>query len=120
MKLKNIAGAAAAGVSAGIVNGLFGAGGGMVLIPLMQLLTTATEEEIFSSTLAIIMPICVISLLTAAGQQPIPWSDALVYLPGSAVGGLLAGLWGQKIPTVWLRRLLGILILWGGFRYLCS
>ena len=37
---------------------------------------------------------------------------------GSALGGSLAGLWGKKIPTRWLHRGLGVLILWGGIRYL--
>ena len=120
MNYRNIAGAAVAGLCAGTVNGLFGAGGGMVLIPLMEILTDINEDDIFSSSLAVVLPICVISLLTAAFRQPIPWADAVLYLPGSAIGGLAAGLWGQKIPTRWLRRLLGILIIWGGIRYLCS
>ena len=41
-------------------------------------------------------------------------------LIGSGAGGILAGFFGSKIPTHWLHRLLGVLILWGGYRYLCS
>ena len=84
MKFKHICGAAAAGLGAGIINGLFGAGGGMVLIPLLELLTDTNEETRFSSSLAIILPISVISLVAAARATPIPWADALPYLPGSA------------------------------------
>ena len=43
----------------------------------------------------------------------------LPYLIGSAFGGVAAGLWGRKIPTLWLHRFLGAMILWGGVRYLC-
>jgi uncharacterized membrane protein YfcA len=52
-------------------------------------------------------------------EQPLPLTTALPYLIGSALGGILAGLLGKRIPTVWLHRGLGILILWGGYRYLC-
>jgi len=44
--------------------------------------------------------------------------ESVPYLLGSAGGGLLAALWGRWIPTGLLHRLLGILILWGGIRYL--
>lgn len=105
-----------AGLAAGSVNGLFGAGGGMVLVPLLNK-TGLAQEQVFPCSVVIILPICVISLLLSGSQ--IPWDTALPYLLGSAVGGIGAGLWGKKIPVLWLHRALGLLILWGGVRYLC-
>ena len=108
-------GGIAAGLAAGAVNGLFGAGGGMVLVPLLGWLTQMEEDEIFASSLSIILPICIVSLISS---QSIAWRDSLSWLPGSAIGGLLAGLCGKKIPVKWLHRGLGIFIVWGGLRYL--
>lgn len=108
-----------AAVAAGIVNGLFGAGGGMVLVPLLTLLTDLDEGSVFPISISIILPICLASLTVIATAEPIPWQAALPYLAGSAIGGVAAGLWGKKIPVKWLHRGLGILILWGGIRYLC-
>lgn len=119
MKKNNRLGIAAAGGLAGAVNGLFGAGGGMVLVPLLTLLTPMQEEEIFPASISIILPICLVSLTVTAITGSIPWIQALPYLLGSAAGGILAGLWGKKIPVDWLHKGLGILILWGGWRYLC-
>ena len=110
---------AIAGAAAGVVNGLFGTGGGMVLVPLLTLLTDLTEEEIFPSSVSIIMPICIVSLLVAATGQNLPFAEALPYLIGGIGGGFLAGLLGKRIKAKWLHRALGLLILWGGFRYLC-
>ena len=110
-------GMAAAGLAAGCVTGLFGGGGGMVLVPLLILLTDLEEGEIFPGSVCVILPVCITSLaLTPAGN----FRDALPWLPGSFTGGILAGKWGRKIPVKWLHRSLGILILWGGFRYLWS
>ena len=109
-----------AGAAAGAVTGLFGAGGGMVLVPLLTLLTGLKDEEVFASSITVILPICLISLMDSAMRAPLPWQEALPYLIGSGIGGLLAGMLGQRIPAIWLHRGLGALILWGGWRYLWS
>ncbi len=116
---KSWLGLSLAGLAAGLVNGLFGAGGGMILVPLLGLLTNLEDRDIFPSSISVILPICLVSLGVSALSGPLPFVQALPYLAGSALGGLAAGLWGKKIPTVWLHRGLGILIIWGGIRYLC-
>ena len=118
MRKRKYLGFILAGASAGTVNGLFGAGGGMVLIPLLAWLTCIEPKALFPSSISIILPICIISLAVTAYQEPLPWNIAFPYLIGSAVGGVFAGLCGKKIPVKWLHRGLGILILWGGIRYL--
>lgn len=116
--MKNAVKMGIAGAVAGVVNGLFGAGGGMVLVPLLTALTDLDEDEIFPASVSIILPMCLVSLLLGA-QGKLPWSDALPYLLGAAAGGIGAGLTGNKIPVKWLHRALGALIIWGGVRYLC-
>lgn len=112
-------GMAAAGAAAGAVAGLFGAGGGMVLVPLLTLLTSLKEQEVFPSSVFIILPICLVTLAVTAALGSVSLADAFPYLLGSGLGGLAAGKWGRQIPAKWLHRGLGILILWGGYRYLC-
>lgn len=117
MRFKKYLGIVAAGLGAGAINGLFGAGGGMVLVPLLTQLTDLEDREVFPASVSIILPICLVSL-------SITWTNdglslALPYLAGSALGGIAAGLWGRKLPVKWLHRILGLLILWGGVRYLC-
>jgi len=112
-------GIAVAGACAGAVNGLFGAGGGMVLVPLLTGITELEDDEIFPASVGIILPICLVSLSFSLDIQSFDWLSPLPYFIGSAVGGVLSGLWGKAIPTLWLHRILGILILWGGVRYLC-
>ena len=118
--MKNQAiGLAIAGTVAGAATGLFGGGGGMLLVPLLSILAKLDEQEIFPASVSIILPICITSLLLALGQYEIPVKEILIYLPGSAIGGVLAGRYGRNIPTLWLHRLLGVFVLWGGIRYLC-
>ena len=117
MRKKIFSGIVLAGACAGAVNGLLGAGGGMLLVPMLSAFTSLREDEIFPSSVAIIAPICVVSLLLT---RDVAWAASFPFLLGSALGGFFAGLWGKKIPTLWLHRGLGVLIVWGGLRYLCQ
>lgn len=119
MKLKESVGISIAGAGAGAVNGLFGAGGGMVLVPMLTGFSDLEDREVFPASVSIILPVCLVSLSITFDAGAVPWNLTVPYLIGSAAGGLLAGIFGKKIPTLWLHRLLGVLILWGGVRYLC-
>ena len=107
-----------AGLAAGFVNGFFGAGGGMVLVPLLIFLVGLPDKLAFSSAISIILPLCVVSLVIYGRHDMLPLSDALPSLIGGAGGGVLAGLWFQKVPAKWLHLALGALILLGGVRLL--
>ena len=119
MRIRNFYGPLLAGAAAGIVAGLFGAGGGMVLVPLLCLLTDLKDHEVFDLSISVILPVCLVSLTVTALSGTFPWTSSLPYLIGSAAGGYCAAQFGRLIPTRWLHRGLGILILWGGIRYLC-
>lgn len=110
---------AIAGLCAGAVTGLLGAGGGMILVPLLTKWGRLEENQVFPASVSIILPICVAALLFQGQGSTGAFGDALPYLLGSGIGGVAAGIWGRKIPVKWLHRILGALILWGGVRYLC-
>lgn len=109
---------AVCGAATGIINGLFGAGGGMLLVPLLRKTREFEDTEIFPASISIVLPICIVTLSVYGCTHPLPWRTALPYLIGSAIGGIIAGILGRRIPVTWLHRILGILVLWGGIRYL--
>lgn len=116
--LRKYSGLIIAGFCAGSINGLLGAGGGMILVPLLVLLTDLKEDSVFPVSVSTILPVCIISLILTWQKGVITINMLLPYLGGSILGGLLSGFLGKKIPTLWLHRVLGILILWGGLRYI--
>lgn len=119
MNWKNYIRFGLAGGAAGAINGLFGAGGGMLLVPMLTRHTSLEEKQVFPCSVSIILPICIVSLLAHTENIKLPLQEAWPYLVGSIVGGLLSGYWGHLIPTKYLHKILGVLILWGGIRYLC-
>lgn len=109
---------ALAGAAAGAMNGLFGAGGGMILVPMLSASGVCRQEELFGASLAIVAPMCLVTLTVGAGEG-LPWGPALPFLIGGLPGGILAARLKPHIPVAWLHRLLGAMIIYGGVRYLC-
>ena len=104
---------------AGIVNGLIGAGGGMVLIPLLTKLTDVEEKEAFACSVGIILPLSVVSVIVYFLRGGDFGAQSVPYLIGGAIGGIGAGLLLKKVKAKWLHRALGLFILYGGYRLLC-
>ena len=106
------------GALAGFVNGFFGAGGGMLVVPLLIVLVGLADKQAFSSAISIILPLTIVSLVIYAKNGALDIKAALPYLLGGSGGGVLAGLWFRKVSARVLHIALGLLILFGGARLL--
>ena len=109
---------ALAGAAAGLVNGFFGGGGGMIFIPLLTRWIGVEERRAFATCVCVILPLCIASGAVYLGRAGIDLALAWPYLAGGLLGGIISGLVFQKVPTKFLRRLLALLIIYGGVRSL--
>ncbi|MEG2420613.1 MAG: TSUP family transporter [Oscillospiraceae bacterium] len=106
------------GGAAGVVNGLFGGGGGMVLVPLLTARCGLSQERAFATSLFIILPLCVLSSALYLARGSLDLAVAAPYLAGGLVGGFLGGKLFQRLNMDWLRRGFALLILYGGVQSL--
>lgn len=104
------------GLATGAVNGLFGAGGGMVLVPLLVGWMRMPQQRAMATSVAIILPLCAVSLIVYVWNDTVQWQVAWPYLVGGAIGGLLSGKLFHKASATWLRRGFGALIIYSGIR----
>lgn len=107
---------ALSGAAAGAVNGFFGAGGGMVLVPLLTRWAKFGEKEAFATSVAVILPLSAVSAVIYFMRQALAPADVLPYLAGGLVGGFLGGRVFKKIPAKLLRRLLALFIIYAAVR----
>lgn len=107
-----------AGGLAGLANGFFGGGGGMVLVPLLTRWIGLEERRAFATSVAVILPLCAVSAAVYLFRAEIDLTAALPYLLGGLAGGYLGGRIFKKVPADWLRRIFGVLILYAGVKAL--
>ena len=84
--------AALGGIGVGVLNGLLGAGGGMLTVPLLELLGIRGRRG-HATSLAVILPLSLVSAMLYWRRGWFTPLLALPYLPaglaGAAAGGLL-------------------------------
>jgi uncharacterized membrane protein YfcA len=107
-----------AGGAAGLANGLFGGGGGMVFLPLMSRDKTLTRRQLFATCVGVIFPVCGVSAAVYFLRASISLSAALPYLLGGLGGGFLGGRVYGKIPVKLLKWLFAGFLFYAGVRYL--
>lgn len=105
-----------AGTAAGLVNGFFGGGGGMVLVPMLTAFCGLAPRQAFATSVAIIAPLCALSAGIYCLRGALDPAAALPYLIGGLFGGLLGGRIFRSTSLTWLRRGFALLILYGGVR----
>lgn len=98
------------GTVAGAFSGLFGVGGGTVIVPLLVFWLAYGEREATGTSLAAIVIIAAVAagLQGAYGNVDVA-KAALVGVP--AVGGVLLGTWlQQRVHTEWINFTFAILL----------
>ena len=100
------------GTGAGLFSGLFGVGGGIVVVPLLVLWLGYGEREATGTSLAAIVVIAGVAAATQGVYGNVRVAEGLlVGIP--AVGGVVAGTWLQQRVRPWIVRLLFAVLLAG-------
>lgn len=103
---------------AGVANGMFGAGGGLFLVPLFIGWMKMEEKSAFATSVAVILPLSIASLVIFLLNGENIFYTAFPFVIGGILGGLVSGKLFKRVSAVWLHRLFGGLLLYGAVRTL--
>ncbi len=109
---------ALAGAAGGLVNGVFGGGGGQVLLPLLTHWGGVEQKRAFATCVAVVLPMTCLSAGIYLWQTAPPLGQVLPYLVGGLIGGFLGGATFRRVPVGVLRTIFGVFMLYAGVRYL--
>ena len=105
---------ALAGVFIGVVNGLFGAGGGMVAVPVLSIIAGLDAKRAHATAILVILPLCAVSsivYLTKGIENDGVFAPTII---GVVLGGILGAYALQKCSKIFLQILFyGVMFLAG-------
>lgn len=109
--------AALGGVGVGILNGLLGAGGGMLTVPLLEW-TGVKGRRAHATSLAVILPLSLVSAGAYLLRGWVSLGEAALFLPGGVLGAAAGGWLLPRLNTAWVKALFSLLLLWAAWRML--
>ena len=105
------------GCITGAVNGLFGAGGGMIAVPLLKKLGM-DQKEAHTNAVAVILPITAVSAVVYCLNKTVTVKAALPFIPTGLIGAVIGTLVIKKISPLALKTVFGGFMVYAGIRLL--
>ena len=99
------------GIITGFANGLFGSGGGTIVVPCMEKFLDVNTHKAHATAIAIILPLSIISIFVYMKNIDIQWKEAALVSLGGLAGGYAGAKFLGKTSGKWLHRIFGICML---------
>lgn len=104
------------GLVGGVTSGLFGVGGGIVMVPAMTLLLHVGFKQAIGTSLVVIVPTALVGAWQHHRFDQVDWRVAAMLAPLALAGGFLGPWLVTQIPTLVLRRAFGVVLVLVGVR----
>jgi len=104
------------GVAGGLLSGLFGVGGGIVMVPLLALWLGLEQRRAITTSLIAIIPIALAGMAGYALGSAVNWGAGLLLAIGGVLGGQV-GVWLlPRVPVRLLQGIFTIILLYSAYR----
>jgi len=107
------------GFLVGAVNGIFGAGGGVLAVPLLKK-AGLSEREAHACAIGVILPITLLSAALYLWRGDVALAEVLPFLPGGVIGSVVGAVFLKNITSKALRGIFGLVIIFAGVRMVFS
>jgi len=108
----------AIGIIIGFINGLFGAGGGSLLVPSLEKFAKFETHKAHATTVAVILPLSALSAAVYIWGVDVDWLTVLWVSIGGVAGGVIGAKLLSKLAGMWLNILFGAFLIAGAVRML--
>lgn len=111
MSLETILMLIAIGISAGILSGLIGIGGGIVMVPLLLLLGFSQQQAQGTSLAALLPPVTLLAVINYHKEGYIDWRYALTISLFFVIGGFIGSKIAVNLDQKILKKVFGVILL---------
>ncbi|WP_129598810.1 sulfite exporter TauE/SafE family protein [Anaerophilus nitritogenes] len=101
----------ALGILTGLVNGLFGSGGGTVLILGLLFILDIEQHKAHATAISVILPLAIVSTFIYLSNGIIAWDITKQIIIGGIIGGYIGAKLLSKIPEKYLRKIFALFMI---------
>jgi uncharacterized membrane protein YfcA len=102
---------AAIGLCAGMGSGIFGIGGGVIIVPALVFIAGFSQHRATGTSIAsMLFPIGILAVLEYARHGQVDWRSALVIAPMMFIGAFLGSVVANKTGEMQLKLLFGFFL----------
>ena len=102
------------GMAVGFANGLFGSGGGTLLVPSLQKFFKIETHKSHATALVVILPLSILSAFFYIKGDAMDWGVLLWITAGGMLGGHVGAKLLNKLTSKWLHILFGAFMIAAG------
>ena len=99
------------GIVTGFANGLFGSGGGTIVVPAMEKFLKIEPHKAHATAIAIILPLSILSMFIYLNKGNLEWFNIVLISVGGMVGGFVGSKLLNKISDKWLHKIFGFFMI---------
>lgn len=99
------------GIITGILNGLFGSGGGTVVVPALNIIMQSEVHKSHATAIAVILPLTVVSTVIYILHGITDWPLTIKVGTGSIIGGYIGASILNKIKPSLLKKIFGLFMI---------
>ncbi len=104
------------GLITGFANGLFGSGGGSVVVPAMEKYLDIKTHRAHASAIAVILPLCAVSMIFYLTKAKIDPMTVICVSAGGMSGGFIGAKLLKKLSSSWIHKIFGFCMIAAALR----
>lgn len=109
------------GLSAGLLSGFVGVGGGIILVPAMVFMLGLSQHEAQGTSLFILMmPVVALAVMNYWKSGNVNWKYALVIASTFVIGGFIGSKLSLKINPAYIKIIFGLLMVYISIKLILS
>ena len=105
------------GIVTGFANGLFGSGGGIIAVPMLER-AGLEQKKSHATSISITLPLSIVSAIFYSCKGTFNFSETWPLIPAGLIGAVIGSIFLKKISNNFLRKIFGILLILSGIRML--
>ena len=105
------------GLSAGILSGLVGVGGGIIVVPALVFFLSFSQQQAQGTSLGLLLlPVGILAVLNYYKQGHIDFRVIGIMAVAFVIGGWLGSKWALSLPEVTVKRIFAIVLLYSAIK----